>query len=63
MAGRDEPDSRELGPLALCALAIGVGLAAGLGAVAFRGLIAFFHSLFLLGRLSLACDGEDEDDS
>ncbi len=37
--------------LALCAVLTGV--AGGLGAVAFRALIAFFHNLFFLGRLSL----------
>jgi CIC family chloride channel protein len=37
-------------------LAILVGIVAGLGAAAFRGLIAFFHNLLFLGQLSLEYD-------
>ncbi|HWB59388.1 MAG TPA: chloride channel protein, partial [Chthoniobacteraceae bacterium] len=54
-----EPDkskaiaSRPLRPLLLSLLSVLVGVVAGLGAVAFRGLIALFHNLFFLGKLSL----------
>jgi CIC family chloride channel protein len=37
-------------------LAILTGLVAGAGAVLFRGLIALFHNLFFLGKLSLVYD-------
>jgi CIC family chloride channel protein len=40
----------------LWALSLLVGIVAGLGAVAFRALIAIFHNLFFLGRLSAAYD-------
>ncbi len=40
----------------LSLLSILVGVVAGLGAVAFRGLIALFHNLFFLGRLSFSYD-------
>jgi CIC family chloride channel protein len=47
---------RPLGPVRLGLLAVLVGLAAGLGAILFRGLIAFFHNLLFLGQVSLAYD-------
>lgn len=47
---------RPLGSLVLWALAILVGIVAGLGAIVFRILIAFFHNLLLLGRVSVAYD-------
>ena len=37
----------------MAGLAIAVGLIAGFGAVAFRGLISVFHNLFFAGQLSL----------
>ena len=40
----------------MAVLAIAVGLIAGYGAVAFRGLISLFHNLFFAGRLSLDYD-------
>jgi CIC family chloride channel protein len=40
----------------LWALSLLVGIVAGLGAVAFRALIAIFHNLFFLGSLSAAYD-------
>jgi CIC family chloride channel protein len=43
-------------PYSFFFLSILVGFVAGLGAVAFRGLIAFFHNLFFLGQLSVAYD-------
>lgn len=45
---------RNLSSVNLSLLSIVVGIFAGLGAVVFRDLIAFFHNLFLLGRFSLA---------
>jgi CIC family chloride channel protein len=47
---------RPMGPLSLSVAGLVVGIVAGLGAVAFRGLIAFFHNLLLLGRLSFLYD-------
>ena len=40
----------------MAGLAVGVGLIAGYGAVAFRRLISMFHNLFFAGRLSVAYD-------
>jgi CIC family chloride channel protein len=51
-AGKSGP----LGPVSLGLLAIVVGTAAGLGAVVFRVLIAFFHNLLFLGEVSLTYD-------
>jgi CIC family chloride channel protein len=48
--------SRSLTPLVLWLLSILVGIVAGLGAVVFRALIAFFHNLLFLGRLSWSYD-------
>jgi CIC family chloride channel protein len=48
--------TKPLPPLALSILSLGVGVVAGLGAVAFRDLIAFFHNLLLLGKLSFVYD-------
>lgn len=45
-----------LHPFLLALIAVLVGLVGGLGAVAFRGLIAFFHNLLFLGKLSLVYD-------
>ncbi|HEX4144115.1 MAG TPA: chloride channel protein [Pirellulales bacterium] len=45
-----------VGLLAFNLLAILVGLVAGFGAVAFRGLIAVFHNLLFLGQFSLDYD-------
>ena len=46
---RDKP----LGILGLSLLSVLIGMIAGLGAAVFRGLIAFFHNLLFLGKLSL----------
>ena len=43
-----------LRPFALWALCVVVGIVAGLGAVAFRALIALFHNLLFLGKFSTA---------
>jgi CIC family chloride channel protein len=42
--------------LFMALLAFLVGIVGGFGAVAFRGLIAFFHNLLFLGKLSLIYD-------
>jgi CIC family chloride channel protein len=53
LIGEDEEKTRRpLGPLSLSMAGLVVGIVAGLGAVAFRGLIAFFHNLLFLGKLS-----------
>jgi chloride channel protein, CIC family len=41
---------------AMAAMAVAVGVVAGLGAVAFRKLIALFHNLFFFGRLDAVYD-------
>jgi len=46
------PMSRSLNVAALWGLSILVGVVAGLGAVAFRALIGFFHNLLFLGKIS-----------
>jgi CIC family chloride channel protein len=43
-------------PFSFFFLSILIGIVAGLGAVAFRGLIAFFHNLLFLGELSVVYD-------
>ncbi len=45
-----------LNPFFLALLGLLVGVVGGFGAVAFRGLIAFFHNLLFLGKLSLIYD-------
>jgi chloride channel protein, CIC family len=50
------PAPRKLGTTMMFALSMLVGIVAGLGAVAFRLLIGFFHNLLFLGRLSAAYD-------
>jgi CIC family chloride channel protein len=47
---------RALPPLQMALLSVLIGIIAGLGAVAFRALIAFFHNLLFLGRLSVSYD-------
>ena len=42
-----------MGPFLFGVLALIVGLASGIGAVVFRGMIAFFHNLFFLGKPSI----------
>jgi CIC family chloride channel protein len=42
------------GSLEFSLIAVAVGVVAGVGAVVFRGLIALFHNLFFLGRLSVS---------
>ncbi len=50
------PSVRTVGSLGFALLAVVVGAVAGVGAVFFRGLIALFHNLFFLGKLSLSYD-------
>jgi len=45
-----------LNPLLFGILSLLVGVVAGLGAVVFRGMIALFHNLFFLGKLSFFYD-------
>jgi CIC family chloride channel protein len=55
----EEKEDRRKWPLGLpglSLLAVLVGIIAGLGAVAFRGLIGFFHNLLFLGKLSVFYD-------
>lgn len=49
-------DQVALRPLALWFVAILIGIVAGLGAVAFRALIALVHNLFFLARFSFSYD-------
>jgi CIC family chloride channel protein len=47
---------KPFGPLSFYLLSVLVGVVAGLGAVAFRDLIALFHNLLFLGKLSAFYD-------
>jgi chloride channel protein, CIC family len=44
-----EPQPRRIGLTSLCALALGLGIVTGLGAVVFRDLIGLIHNLMFLG--------------
>jgi chloride channel protein, CIC family len=48
--------AKSLGPVSFYLLSVLVGVVAGLGAVAFRDLIALFHNLLFLGKLSVVYD-------
>lgn len=48
--------TRNLSPFSLSLISVLIGFVAGLGAVVFRALIAFFHNLLFLGKLSFAYD-------
>jgi CIC family chloride channel protein len=48
--------SRRIGLLSLCALAFGLGIVTGLGAVLFRDLIGFIHNLMFLGLPAVRYD-------
>jgi CIC family chloride channel protein len=52
-AGLKQPRKRPLSPLAFWLLAVVIGLVGGVGAVVFRAMIALFHNLLFLGRLSI----------
>jgi CIC family chloride channel protein len=45
--------SKPLSPLVISFLSVFIGVVSGLGAVVFRGLIALFHNLLFLGKLSV----------
>lgn len=47
---------RSLGLLAFSILSVTVGVVSGLGAILFRALIALFHNLFFLGKISAVYD-------
>ena len=49
-------EEKRVSLLTLCGLALVVGVMTGLGAVAFRSLIAFVHNVFYNGRLSVFYD-------
>src|SRR5579871_4301962 len=49
-------DERRVSLLTLCGFALVIGVMTGLGAVAFRALIALVHNLFYNGRLSFIFD-------
>lgn len=50
------PHVRTFDPVSISVAAVIVGVVAGLGAVVFRALIAFFHNLLFLGQLSTVYD-------
>ena len=52
----DIENARPMPLVYLCLLALVVGIVGGLGAVVFRGLIAFVHNLLFLGTLSVVYD-------
>jgi CIC family chloride channel protein len=55
-SAQTEDDTRAVPLVILCVLALCVGCIGGLGAVVFRGLIAFVHNLLFLGHLSFFYD-------
>jgi CIC family chloride channel protein len=48
-----EDKGKPLGVISFSVMSVLIGIVAGFGAVVFRGLIAFFHNLLFLGKLSL----------
>lgn len=54
MADKPAGDEREFSALSFFLLSIIIGIVAGFGAVAFRGLIALFHNLSFLGKFSFS---------
>jgi CIC family chloride channel protein len=56
MGGKKMTEIKPLGPLRFSLLSVLIGVVAGLGAVVFRALIALFHNLLFLGKLSLVYD-------
>src|ERR1700761_5635944 len=55
-SGKPASEERRGSLLTLCGLALAVGLMTGVGAVAFRALIAVVHNLFYNGKLSIVFD-------
>jgi len=49
-------DERPLRPLTMALISLAIGVVAGIGAVVFRALIAVFHNLVFLGKLSTFYD-------
>jgi CIC family chloride channel protein len=56
MERHDEAKGKPLGVLSFSLLSVLIGIIAGFGAAAFRSLIAFFHNLLFLGKLSFVYD-------
>jgi CIC family chloride channel protein len=56
MTNVDLEQRKPFSPLTFMLLSVLVGVIAGLGAVLFRGLIALFHNLLLLGKVSFLYD-------
>jgi chloride channel protein, CIC family len=56
IVGKPAHEGRRVSLLVLCSLALLVGVLTGLGAVAFRALIALVHNAFFNGRLSYVYD-------
>jgi CIC family chloride channel protein len=56
MQGKQATQRKALNPLAFSLISVLVGVIAGLGAVAFRGLIGLIHNLLFLGTLSVSYD-------
>ena len=55
-AREEKQEGRRVSLLTLCGLALAIGVMTGLGAVAFRALIALVHNAFYNGRLSALYD-------
>lgn len=55
-ADRREQEFRPLNLAALSALALGIGIVTGLGAVLFRGLIGLIHNILFLGEFTAGYD-------
>ena len=56
MERHEEEKGKAVGVLGFSLLSVLIGIIAGFGAVVFRGLIAFFHNLLILGKLSIVYD-------
>jgi CIC family chloride channel protein len=56
MEKNEAAKGKSLGLLSFSLLSVLIGVIAGLGAAVFRDLIAFFHNLLFLGKLSLVYD-------
>jgi CIC family chloride channel protein len=54
--GKQVKKNKPISGLSMALLSVLIGIVAGLGAVVFRALIAFFHNLLFLGKFSLFYD-------